>query len=108
MNAYELEKIKSDSFDKWFERWWKKSNLTEKFKQSAMKGYSGFTIKFCDDDYLNRRMRDPRFVELLKDKMSGITIAYEQEHVTYRNLLGQKHTKLVESINFYWGKENES
>jgi hypothetical protein len=92
MNVDELRKIGTESYDKWFERWYEKENLEEKLKQSAMKGYSSYSYNPKSKhrtEYENRRMSDKRFVEKLEGKLDGFRV-YRQEPKKYElNLLGK-------------------
>ncbi len=106
MNAEKLAEIKKNSFDVWFERYWKHTQLENRLEQSAMKGYSSYRSNFGNDDYRNRRMRDPRHVERLKEKLPGIKISYEKEtSVSY--FFGQTRTRTYEWIEFDWGSDSD-
>ncbi|MDT2738292.1 hypothetical protein P7H00_14395, partial [Enterococcus pseudoavium] len=51
-----------------------------------------------NDEYLNRRLRDPRTVIKLKEKLPGISIEFVKERKT--NLFNLKYT--VERVEFSW------
>lgn len=74
----ELKSINDKSFDTWFDRWFEKSNFPDVFKKSAQQGYSGYYIELRrstplpeKEEYLNRRLRDPRTGNQVKRKTAG-------------------------------------
>lgn len=91
MNPEELKKESQIAYDKWFERWYANEKIESELKQAAMQGYTayGIVIRAHYDDYLKRRMKDDRFVEKLRDKLSEFTV-YKKEPRRYeRTLLGR-------------------
>lgn len=101
----ELNSANNQSFDTWFDRWFEKNNFPKSFKESAQQGYTGFVIELRDtiplpekDEYLNRRLRDPRTVIKLKEKLPGIKVKFVKEQKT--GFLGLKYTK--EILSFSW------
>lgn len=101
----ELKSTNDNSFNTWFERWYEKNNLPSKLKKSAQQGYSGYFIELRwtapvseSDEYLNRRLRDPRTVTKLKEKLPGISIEFVKEQNT--GLFGLKYT--TEKLEFSW------
>ncbi|WP_368251377.1 hypothetical protein [Enterococcus sp. 2201sp1_2201st1_B8_2201SCRN_220225] len=93
---------KKDSHHIWFERWYEKENLEKVLFQSASEGFSGYNLNFSDDDYLNRRLRDSRTVELLKEKLPSINISYKKSE--WKNIINQ--TRHTEKIIFDWSESN--
>lgn len=101
----DLKSTSDQSFDKWFDRWFEKNDFPNTFKKSAQQGYSGYCIELRrttplheNDEYLNRRLRDPRTVTKLKDRLPGISIEFTKVQKT--NLLNLKYT--VEKLEFSW------
>lgn len=101
----ELKSTNDKSFDTWFERWYEKNDFPNIFKKSAQQGYSGYFIELRrttplpeSDEYLNRRLRDPRTVIKLKEKLPGISIEFVKERKT--GLMGLKYT--TEKLEFSW------
>lgn len=100
-----LNEAKEESFDKWFERWYKKQNLEEQLIIAASQGYSNFRIRIQEDyqhssdfdenrKYLVRRLRDERTVENIKNKLgTGVKVEYKGDKAT-RKLFGM-------TINYY-------
>lgn len=107
-----IEEIKASgdqAFDAWFERWYRSKDFPKTFKQSAQQGFTGYTIKLSkllknddDQDYLNRRLRDPRTIEKLKENLTGIEVEYVKNE--RKNLLNQIFVD--EYITFRW-EDNE-
>lgn len=103
----ELQNTSAHSFDTWFERWFEKNNFPSTLKKSAQQGYSGYVIELRrttplseKDEYLNRRLRDPRTVAKLQEKLPGITVRFFKDQNT--NFLGLKYT--TENLSFSWKK----
>ena len=101
----ELKCTNDKSFDTWFERWYKKNDFPNMFKKSAQMGYSGYFIELRrttplpeNEEYLNRRLRDPRTVIKLKEKLPGISIEFVKEQKT--GVFGLKYT--TEKLEFSW------
>lgn len=91
MNVSLIDQVKSaqeESFDKWFDRWYKNLNLESKIVQSAQQGYTGYRLsikKRYDSEsdwdkevkYTARRMRDKRIVENIKKQLGeGFDVGY--------------------------------
>lgn len=95
----QLQQKKKDSHQIWFERWYEKEHLEKKLLQSASKGFSKYAFIFQnDDDYTNRRLRDPLTIKLLKIKIHSINIRYEKsERKDFIN-----RTYYTEKIIFDW------
>lgn len=101
----ELNNYKNQAFDTWFDRWFKKEDLPKYFKRAAQQGYSGCQIKLKktipmseEAEYLNRRLRDPRTVEKLKNEFPGIKVEFVTEKKT--GLFGM--TSTTEKLEFSW------
>lgn len=101
----ELQNTNTQAFDKWFDRWFEKNDFPNIFKNAAQQGYSGFSIKLANstplseqDKYLNRRLRDPRTVTKLKEKLPEISIKFTKEEKT--GFFGIRYT--VEELVFNW------
>lgn len=100
-----LNEAKEESFDKWFERWYKKQNLEEQLIIAASQGYSNFRIRIQENyqrssdfdenrKYLVRRLRDERTVKNIENKLgTGIKVEYKEDKAT-RKLFGM-------TINYY-------
>ncbi len=106
----ELKSTSDQSFDKWFDRWFEKNDFPNTFKKSAQQGYSGFRIELRHttplserDEYLNRRLRDPRTVVRLKEKLPGIRVEFVKEQATGPFRL--RYT--TEKLEFSWKQANQ-
>lgn len=106
----ELKSTNDNSFNTWFDRWYEKNNLPSKLKQSAQEGYSGYCIELRRttplserDEYLNRRLRDPRTVVRLKEKLPGIRVEFVKEQATGPFRL--RYT--TEKLEFSWKQANQ-
>ncbi|MDT2737649.1 hypothetical protein P7H00_11055 [Enterococcus pseudoavium] len=102
----EIKEASDQAFDTWFERWFEKKDFVKQFKRSARKGYSSLR---CDlpnynlteeDKYINRRLRDPRTVKKLKERLPGVTVEFIQQE--YKNFLGR--IQVEEFIIFSWNE----
>lgn len=101
----ELNLANTQAYDTWFERWYEKNDFPNVFKKSAQQGYLGYFIELIrttplpeSDEYLNRRLRDPRTVIKLKEKLPGISVEFVKERKT--GLMGLKYT--TEKLVFSW------
>lgn len=65
----EVQQLSSESYDKWFERYFKKYNLEKIIKESAKQGYTGYLMSVLKvgDDYTKRRLDDERTLEKIKE-----------------------------------------
>lgn len=92
ISVKELNEIKNESYDKWFERWYEKENLPKKLEQVAMKGYTAISYTVADPytDYEQRRLRDIRFINSLEDKLEGFKIYREEPRKKDLGFLGRK------------------
>ena len=81
-----LEEIKASdnqAFETWFERWFESESFINTFKKSAQQGYTSYSIELSrtiplseKEAYLNRRLRDPRTVNKLKEHLPGIKVEF--------------------------------
>lgn len=101
----ELQNNSNQAFDTWFERWYEKNDFPNTFKRLTQQGYSGYYIELRrstplpkSDQYLNRRLRDPRTVTKLKEKLHGFSIEFIREQRT--GPFNLKYT--VERLEFSW------
>lgn len=81
----EVQQLSSESYDKWFERYFKKRNLEQKIKISAQQGYTSLLIDVLSvkDEYTRRRLDDEKILELLREMLgSGFIVRYK----IYRSL----------------------
>ncbi|MDB0581367.1 hypothetical protein [Salinicoccus roseus] len=85
-----IEKVKradEESYEKWFERWFKKEDLESKIIKSAKEGYTGFSFEVSgrphDSDrvmYEKRRMQNSRFKTFLEERLGeGFKITTKTE-----------------------------
>lgn len=83
----ELKHAAKAAYNKWFNRWYKHSNLPEKLKRNAQIGRKTLivydnTLKQSDDSqqnqYLHRRFEDDRFVKLLKQRLPDLTVTKKE------------------------------
>lgn len=96
----EIKQQDQESYDKWFERWYKKENLEKEIKQAAMEGYKGFIIDIEPKvPYLKRRLCDDRTTKRIEEKLGeGFTVYY------FRNArkFGDWTTGYDEKIHIKW------
>lgn len=103
-----LEDIKASdnqAFERWFDRWFESENFINTFKKSAQQGYTSYSIELArttplseKEAYINRRLRDPRTVNKLKEQLSGIGVKFVVQNK--RGLFGLNYT--VEKLVFSW------
>lgn len=76
INIDELREISLESYDKWFERWYKKQGLADKLKKSAMQGYTSYSyvINNSYSDYEKRRMNNPLLIKKLQGKLDDFEV----------------------------------
>lgn len=100
----QLQQKQKDSHRIWFDRWYGNKHLEKELEISALQNYSGYTISISNenDKYLKRRLRDPRTIEMLREKIPSINITYEKRNVT--GLFGT--TSTYEKILFDWSDKN--
>ncbi|MFX3772339.1 hypothetical protein ACJBRG_11300, partial [Streptococcus suis] len=75
----EVQQLSSESYDKWFERYFKKYDMEKVIKKSAIQGYSGHLISVLKvkDDYTRRRLVDERTLEKIKELLGdGFKVEY--------------------------------
>ena len=79
----EVQQLSSESYGKWFERYFKKYDLEKVIKESAMQGYTGYLISVLKvkDDYTRRRLDDKRTLEKIKELLGdGFKVEYCLTH----------------------------
>ena len=86
-----IEKLKQagdESFETWFERWYKKIDIEHLLLVSSSKGFNKLSIDINkENEYIKRRMLDKQFIPKLK-KMLGTGINVYLKVVPRKNLLG--------------------
>lgn len=71
----DLKNENTEAFEKWFKRWYGKSDLENRIKVSNLKGFTGIKIKIPQEDpYLQNRLSDIRALTELRKKLPGFTI----------------------------------
>lgn len=79
----EVQQLSSESYNKWFERYFKKYNLEKIIKKSAKQGYTGhlMSVLKVGDEYTRRRLDDERTLEKIKELLGdGFKVEF---HLTY-------------------------
>ncbi|RBT33782.1 hypothetical protein EA73_01981 [Enterococcus faecium] len=111
-----IQETQNESFDKWFERWYKKQNLEDTIIKSAAEGYKGYCISIKetwesisdwdeDQKYLVRRLRDKRTVKKIQEKLGeGLKVKYVNDDKTYDTYFGLKRHEQSEYISIEWGE----
>nr|KAF1296564.1 hypothetical protein BAU18_12115 [Enterococcus diestrammenae] len=96
----QLQQKQKDSHLIWFERWYENEHLEKELEIAALQNYSAYTISISNEknEYLKRRLRDPRTIALLREKIPSIKITYKKGTVT--GLFGV--TSTYEEIIFDW------
>lgn len=89
MNLFdELQMIGRESFDRRFDEWYKKADLENKIKQSAMDGYNGYRLDIVHvekREELRRLFKNKRFEkELLKKLGEGFVVEYVDKREPYK------------------------
>lgn len=109
----QVKKVNEESFEIWFNRWYGKQNLDKNVVRSAKKGYSGFRISITDyyeskndfskeRNYENRRLRDVRTVEKIREKLGeGFDVNYKKD-VQKSNILSLEVTRTSDWIEIRW------
>lgn len=110
-----VREVQEESFDKWFERFWKKSNLEKNIVSFAEQGYKATHIEIQGENevldaakaYRARRLRDLRTVEKIQEKLGeGFKVKHEVESKTYRNLITKgNYTTESDYILISWAEE---
>lgn len=99
----EVQQLSSESYDKWFERYFKKYDLEKVIKESAMQGYSGhlMSVLKVGDDYTRRRLDDERTLEKIKGLLGdGFEVEF---HSTYgKNILTGEKFIANKQIHITW------
>lgn len=112
--AGKLKEAKHESFDKWFERWYKEQDLEKQLIVAASQGNSEFRIgiqedyervsKFSDRKvYLNRRLRDDRTVEKISNELGeGIKVEYKENNIRSTGYFGTTNHYYSDWIEISW------
>lgn len=99
----EVQQISSESYDKWFKRYFKKYNLEKVIKKSAKKGYTGhlMSVLKVGDDYTRRRLDDERTLEKIKELLGdGFKVEF---YLTYgKNILTGERFIANKQIHITW------
>ena len=83
-----LKQVGVESFETWFERWYKKTDLEHSLIISSSQGFNKLSIYLNNEtEYIKNRMLDKRFIPKL-EKMLGTGIKVYLEVVPRKNLLG--------------------
>lgn len=76
----EVQQLSSESYDKWFERFFKKYDLEQKIKVAAQKGYTDYLIDIWSvgDKYLQNRLEDERTLKKIRELLgAGFTVKHK-------------------------------
>lgn len=99
----EVQRMRSESHDKWFERYFKKYNLEKTIKQSAKQGYTGHLMSVLNvkDEYTRRRLDDERTLKKIKELLGdGFEVNYQ---FTYsKNIFTGEKTLANKQIHITW------
>lgn len=99
----EVQKLSSESYEKWFERYFKKYNLEKIIKESAKQGYTGnlMSVLKVGDDYTRRRLDDERTLEKIKELLGdGFKVEFR---LTYgKNILTGERFIANKQIHIAW------
>lgn len=83
-----LKQVGDESFETWFDRWYKKRDLEHLLLVSSSKGFNKLSIYLNNEtEYIKNRMLDKRFIPKM-EKMLGIGINVYLKVVPRENLLG--------------------
>lgn len=83
-----LKQVGIESFEIWFDRWYKKRDLEHLLIVSSSKGFNKLSIYLNDEtEYIKNRMLDKRFIPKL-EKILGTGINVHLKVVQRKNLLG--------------------
>ena len=83
-----LKQVGDESFETWFDRWYKKTDLENTLMISAKKGFRCFHININrEEEYIKRRFLDSIFIPNLKERL-GEGIKVSQEYRTRRMFIG--------------------
>lgn len=83
-----LKQVGVESFETWFERWYKKRDLEHLLFISSSKGFNKLSMYLNNEtEYIKNRMLDKRFIPKMK-KILGIGINVYLKVVPRKNLLG--------------------
>lgn len=83
-----LKQVGVESFETWFDRWYKKRDLEHLLIVSSSKGFNKLNLYLNNEtEYIRNRMLDKKFIPKLK-KMLGTGINVYLKVVPRKNLLG--------------------
>ena len=83
-----LKQVGVESFETWFDRWYKKRDLEYLLIVSSSKGFNKLSIYLNNEtEYIKNRMLDKRFIPKLEN-MLGTGINVYLKVVPRKNLLG--------------------
>lgn len=83
-----LKQVGDESFETWFDRWYKKRDLEHLLIVSSSKGFNKLSIYLNNEtEYIKNRMLDKRFIPKM-EKMLGTGINVYLKVVPSKNLLG--------------------
>ena len=86
--SYRLKQVGVESFETWFDRWYKNRGLERSLIISSSKGFNKLSIYLNkENEYIKNRMLDKRFIPKLK-KTLGTGINVYLKVVLRKNLLG--------------------
>lgn len=90
INVEEIREVSLSSYDKWFERWYKKEGIPGRIKKAAMRGHNSISYNISDveDAYLKRRMSSQLFVDKLKKNLDGFHVYRVEPRKIERSLMG--------------------
>lgn len=114
----QINKITDESFEKWFDRWYKKLDLEKQIINAAEKGFVEYQIcikeesdvesKFsAKQSYYVRRLRDARTVKCLKEKLGNGFQVEHKEQTREGKFFGLMIYRTSEWINISWKEEKE-
>ncbi|WP_203264855.1 hypothetical protein [Streptococcus uberis] len=77
----EVKELGDESYEKWFNRYFKKLNIEEKIKKSSAMGFNAYAIEVLSvkDPYIQRRLKNHKTIKLLKDRLGrGFNVKYNE------------------------------
>lgn len=113
----EVKKVQEESYDKWFERWYRKANLESKIVEAAQQGCTSYYISIINERetearfnerrrYITRRARDERTTKNIQEKLgTGFVVRLKKEIRTTRVILDMTMSAKKEFISINWGDE---
>lgn len=102
-----VKKQKEESYEEWFESWYVGKDFEKSLLESAKQGFNGIDIPIGNNstsESLTRRLRNPRTVELLKEKLPDFEVEYVKRE--YRvPFMGFDVKRTEEKIIIGWNDE---